>query len=125
MTDIDKADDTKLPLSVGRATQGSTGKTRDKSRTIPLPSNREPCQLLTGFLTYKANAPDRKSPYPANVVRNQKYSVATFFPLTFYEQFKFFFNFYFLVVALSQFVPALKIGEFSYPTPLAEEVHHS
>jgi phospholipid-translocating ATPase len=30
----------------------------------------------------------------------------------FYEQFKFFFNFYFLVVALSQFIPALKIGEF-------------
>ena len=29
----------------------------------------------------------------------------------FYEQFKFFFNFYFLVVALSQFIPALKIGD--------------
>ena len=28
----------------------------------------------------------------------------------FYEQFKFFFNLYFLLVALSQFVPALKIG---------------
>lgn len=59
--------------------------------------------LLSDFLA-------RKSPYPPNVVRNQKYSVATFFPLTFYEQFKFFFNFYFLVVALSQFIPALKIG---------------
>lgn len=49
--------------------------------------------------------------YPANVVRNQKYNVATFLPLVFYEQFKFFFNLYFLLVALSQFVPALKIGE--------------
>jgi len=28
----------------------------------------------------------------------------------FYEQFKFFFNLYFLLVALSQFIPALKIG---------------
>jgi phospholipid-translocating ATPase len=37
--------------------------------------------------------------------------VITFLPLVFYEQFKFFFNFYFLVVALSQFIPALKIGE--------------
>jgi len=27
-----------------------------------------------------------------------------------YEQFKFFFNLYFLLVALSQFVPALRIG---------------
>ena len=30
----------------------------------------------------------------------------------FYEQFKFFFNLYFLLVALSQLVPALKIGKF-------------
>lgn len=52
-----------------------------------------------------------KSPYPPNQIRNQKYSVITFLPLVFYEQFKFFFNFYFLVVALSQFIPALKIGE--------------
>lgn len=52
-----------------------------------------------------------RSTYPPNVVRNQKYSIATFLPLVFYEQFKFFFNFYFLVVALSQFIPALKIGE--------------
>jgi phospholipid-translocating ATPase len=44
-------------------------------------------------------------------VRNQKYSVLSFFPIVIYEQFKFFFNFYFLAVALSQFVPALKIGE--------------
>jgi phospholipid-translocating ATPase len=41
--------------------------------------------------------------------------VASFIPLTFYEQFKFFFNFYFLVVALSQFIPALKIGELPEP----------
>lgn len=52
-----------------------------------------------------------QSKFPANVVRNQKYNVITFFPLVFYEQFKFFFNLYFLLVALSQFIPALKIGE--------------
>ena len=44
------------------------------------------------------------------MVRNQKYNVFTFLPLVFYEQFKFFFNLYFLLVALSQFIPALKIG---------------
>ena len=43
-------------------------------------------------------------------MRNQKYNVFTFLPLVLYEQFKFFFNLYFLLVALSQFVPALKIG---------------
>jgi phospholipid-translocating ATPase len=44
------------------------------------------------------------------VVRNQKYTVLTFVPRVLYEQFKYFFNLYFLLVALSQFVPALKIG---------------
>lgn len=48
--------------------------------------------------------------YPPNVVRNQKYNLVTFLPFVLYEQFKFFFNLYFLLVALSQFVPALKIG---------------
>ncbi|ORX34913.1 protein transporter [Kockovaella imperatae] len=76
--------------------------TKDKSRTIPL------------HLTAS------RATYPANVVRNQKYSVASFLPLVFWEQFKFFFNFYFLVVALSQFIPALKIGYIvTYVAPLA------
>ncbi|KAG8849559.1 putative aminophospholipid-translocase [Tulasnella sp. 330] len=58
--------------------------------------------------------------FPANVVRNQKYNILTFLPLVFYEQFKFFFNLYFLLVALSQFVPALKIGFIvTYVAPLA------
>lgn len=51
-----------------------------------------------------------RSKFAANVVRNQKYNLATFLPLVLYEQFKFFFNLYFLLVALSQFVPALRIG---------------
>lgn len=51
------------------------------------------------------------SMFPPNVIRNQKYSIISFLPLVFYEQFKFFFNLYFLLVALSQFIPALKIGE--------------
>lgn len=37
--------------------------------------------------------------------------MASFFPIVLYEQFKFFFNLYFLLVALSQFVPQLRIGE--------------
>lgn len=61
-----------------------------------------------------------KAKYAANVVRNQKYNVVTFLPKVLYEQFKFFFNLYFLLVALSQFIPALKIGFIAtYVTPLA------
>ena len=51
-----------------------------------------------------------KAKFPPNIVRNQKYNVASFFPIVLYEQFKFFFNLYFLLVALSQFVPQLRIG---------------
>jgi len=48
--------------------------------------------------------------YSQNVIRNQKYNIITFLPVVLYEQFKFFLNLYFLLVALSQFIPALKIG---------------
>lgn len=59
------------------------------------------------------------SSFPANVVRNVKYHILTFLPQFLYEQFSFFFNFYFLVVALSQFVPVLQIGFlFTYVAPL-------
>ena len=48
--------------------------------------------------------------FPPNVVRNQKYSVITFFPVVLFEQFKQFANLYFLVIALSQLFPALQVG---------------
>ncbi|KAJ2333663.1 putative aminophospholipid-translocase [Coemansia sp. RSA 2681] len=51
-----------------------------------------------------------KQKYAANVVRNNKYNVVTFLPLVLFEQFRFFFNMYFLLVALSQLVPQLRIG---------------
>lgn len=53
-------------------------------------------------------------------MRNQKYNVVSFLPLVLYEQFKYFFNLYFLLVALSQFIPPLKIGFIAtYIAPLA------
>ncbi|KAJ1882825.1 putative aminophospholipid-translocase [Coemansia sp. RSA 486] len=61
----------------------------------------------------------KKQKYPGNVVSNNKYNVITFLPLVLFEQFKFFFNLYFLLVALSQFVPQLRIGFlFTYVGPL-------
>jgi hypothetical protein len=48
--------------------------------------------------------------YPLNVVRNQKYTVLTLVPRVLLNEFAYFFNLYFLVVALSQLVPALRVG---------------
>jgi phospholipid-translocating ATPase len=59
---------------------------------------------------YPTDRPKRQK-YPPNVVRNQKYNAITFIPVVLYEQFKFFFNLYFLLVALSQFIPELQIGK--------------
>ncbi|KAI8520184.1 ATP synthase subunit 9 [Branchiostoma belcheri] len=66
------------------------------------------------------NRPDRNEErYPPNVIRNQKFNIITFVPGVLYDQFKFFLNLYFLVVALSQFIPDLKIGYlYTYWAPL-------
>uniref|UniRef100_A0A667ZDC9 Phospholipid-transporting ATPase n=1 Tax=Myripristis murdjan TaxID=586833 RepID=A0A667ZDC9_9TELE len=57
--------------------------------------------------------------YPRNAIKNQKYNIFTFVPGVLYQQFKFFLNLYFLVVACSQFVPSLKIGYlYTYWAPL-------
>uniref|UniRef100_A0A674NFF0 Phospholipid-transporting ATPase n=1 Tax=Takifugu rubripes TaxID=31033 RepID=A0A674NFF0_TAKRU len=57
--------------------------------------------------------------YPKNAIKNQKYNTFTFVPGVLYQQFKFFLNLYFLVVACSQFVPSLKIGYlYTYWAPL-------
>jgi phospholipid-translocating ATPase len=58
--------------------------------------------------------------YPANVVSNAKYTPWSFLPRTLYNEFSFFFNIYFLLVALSQIIPILRIGYMSsYIAPLA------
>ncbi|KAI8622855.1 phospholipid-translocating P-type ATPase [Xylariaceae sp. FL1651] len=58
--------------------------------------------------------------YPPNLVSNAKYTALTFLPVTLYNEFSFFFNLYFLLVALSQAIPALRIGYLTtYIAPLA------
>ncbi|GAB7352991.1 hypothetical protein MBLNU459_g3556t1 [Dothideomycetes sp. NU459] len=60
------------------------------------------------------------SRYPPNAVSNAKYTPVSFLPRTLYNEFSFFFNMYFLLVALSQIIPALRIGYLStYIAPLA------
>lgn len=57
--------------------------------------------------------------FPANAVSNAKYTAFSFLPVTLYNEFSFFFNMYFLLVALSQAIPPLRIGYIStYIVPL-------
>ncbi|KAG5336793.1 ATP9B ATPase, partial [Acromyrmex heyeri] len=57
--------------------------------------------------------------FPTNVIRNQKYNVVSFLPLVLFQQFKFFLNLYFLLMAISQFIPDIRIGYlYTYWGPL-------
>eukprot|EP00794_Sanderia_malayensis_P019164 gene19164-21084_t len=85
------------------------------------------CQSFTNLFKKQPDYQPRKvyiarkstQSFPKNVVRNQKYSVISFIPLVLINQFKIFLNMYFLVVALSQFIPSLKIGYlYTYWGPL-------
>jgi phospholipid-translocating ATPase len=54
-----------------------------------------------------------------NALCNQKYSFGSFLPLVLYEQFRMFYNMFFLMVATSQTIPALRVGFFmTYFGPL-------
>lgn len=63
---------------------------------------------------------DGTKPYfPSNAISNQKYSVFNFIPLVLFNQFKFFFNLFFLCVSISQFFESLRVGFlFTFLAPL-------
>jgi len=84
------------------------GKSKDyEARTVPIGRSRD---LATAA----------KVKYAKNVVRNQKYSIFTFIPIVLFQQFSVFLNLYFLIMALSQFIPSLRIGYlYTYWAPLA------
>lgn len=55
----------------------------------------------------------------SNRQNNTKYNLITFLPVVLYNQFKFFYNLFFLLIALSQFYAPLKVGFlFTYISPL-------
>uniref|UniRef100_A0A3P9QAL7 Phospholipid-transporting ATPase n=1 Tax=Poecilia reticulata TaxID=8081 RepID=A0A3P9QAL7_POERE len=61
----------------------------------------------------------REQRYPKNVINNQKYNFFTFLPGVLFNQFKYFFNLYFLLLACSQFVEELRLGALhTYWVPL-------
>ena len=58
--------------------------------------------------------------YQNNIVKNTKYNILTFIPKVLYNQFKFFFNLFFLINALTQLFEILRVGLFiTYIGPLA------
>jgi len=58
--------------------------------------------------------------FPTNAVVNTKYNVLTFVPVVLYNQFKHFFNLFFLIITVSQFYPPLQVGFlFTYVAPLS------
>lgn len=57
--------------------------------------------------------------YFYNGLKNTKYNIVTFLPLSLYQQFKIFMNLFYLLISLSQLVPSLRIGPaFTYFAPL-------
>ncbi|KAL8710510.1 MAG: hypothetical protein Q9220_004943 [cf. Caloplaca sp. 1 TL-2023] len=90
------------------------------------PSNKTRSRFLNGQDNKSADAtrdfaigqypPPR---FPPNAVSNAKYTAWSFLPRTLCNEFSFFFNLYFLLVALSQLIPPLRIGYVStYVVPL-------
>jgi phospholipid-translocating ATPase len=97
-----------------------TGK---RSASIALPANaiEEPEEEHDPSAQRIVSAAQKQSArFPANAVSHAKYQPWSFLPRTLYNEFKFFINMYFLLVALSQIIPALRIGYLStYIAPLA------
>uniref|UniRef100_A0A915J7D5 P-type ATPase N-terminal domain-containing protein n=1 Tax=Romanomermis culicivorax TaxID=13658 RepID=A0A915J7D5_ROMCU len=71
-------------------------------------NNAQPRTLRLGAM----NTPPHKQ-YPRNGVQNRKYNFFTFIPIVLFNQFKFFLNLYFLIMALSQFIPEIRVGYLS------------
>uniref|UniRef100_A0A8C9SW16 Phospholipid-transporting ATPase n=1 Tax=Scleropages formosus TaxID=113540 RepID=A0A8C9SW16_SCLFO len=92
---------------------------------IVLPSRCCPWSRCCGMGDFRPRTvwlgrPDkREQRYPRNVINNQKYNFFTFLPGVLFNQFKYFFNLYFLLLACSQFVPELRLGAlYTYWVPL-------
>ncbi|KAJ4480845.1 protein transporter [Lentinula aciculospora] len=118
--DQDQITEEDVGMRLPDSSKPSTKSTPSRLKTKKSPKAKAKGTIYTSrTIPFQPNS-SLQHKFPPNIVRNQKYSVFTFVPMVMYEQFKFFFNLYFLLVALSQFVPALKIGFIAtYIAPLA------
>lgn len=60
----------------------------------------------------------------SNRIDNSRYTVITFIPMVFYNQFKHFLNLYFLVIALMQFYKPLQVGSLTRIPDNLHFAHH-
>ena len=87
-------------------TDNEQEQSRDNNQQIDSPYNRssqhvaDPDDLLN-LREVKFGTDPARWRYPRNAVNNQKYTALTFLPLVLFNQFKYFFNLFFLLVALS------------------------
>ena len=78
------------------------------------------CMISKEKRTINLDGSTRPRRYPTNKQNNQKYNLISLVPVVLFNQFKMFYNFFFLLIGLSQFIPALKVGFlFTYIAPLA------
>ena len=93
---------------------------RKASIALPLGSEGSEDSNSTNVGRVVAVGQKQAARFPPNAVSNAKYTPWSFLPRTLFNEFKFFFNMYFLLVALSQIIPALQIGYLlTYIAPLA------
>lgn len=60
------------------------------------------------------------SKFPPNSIKNTKYNVLSIVPLVIYNQFKYFFNFFYLLITVAQLYPPFQVGFLiTYIGPLA------
>lgn len=62
----------------------------------------------TIYLTGECDPPNNQT----NIVKNTKYNLFTFVPKVLFNQFKFFFNLFFLITALTQLIEIFRVGLF-------------
>lgn len=99
-----------LPLQPSNEQSAAT--TMSPPREVPLGI----CDTSHGVLRRgrwyrkKHKAPTVDGASGDNAVCNRKYNIFSFVPLVLYDQFRMFYNLFFLLVALSQLVPALRVG---------------
>jgi len=99
--------------------------------TSPLaykPKSKTCCNCCFCMECYNPNKPRviyfdyRGTPrkYPGNKINNKKYNFFTFIPVVLYNQFKQFYNLFFLLIMISQLFPVLRVGFLiTYVAPLA------
>lgn len=94
---------------------------------VPKPKGCCDSCFCLGSCCYDPNHPrviffdHRRTPrrYPGNQINNKKYNFLTFIPIVLYNQFKQFYNLFFLLIMISQMFPALRVGFLiTYVAPL-------